>query len=162
MFNIGDIVVYGTQGICRIDSCESKQIGKTAAEYYVLKPLYNESTAVFVPVANETLTAKMQSVLTRAQAEALIKNAPQIDVINISDEALKREQYKVILSSGDREQLVSLIKTIRLEKEIRRQSNKKLNINDEQTLRKAELLLYNELAFVLGVTPDEVQSTIKF
>lgn len=162
MFNIGDIIVYGAQGICKIDSRETKQIGRQSADYYVLKPLFNESTAVFVPVENKLLTAKMQTVLTKAQAEELVKKVEQIDVIKSNDENQKRELYKTILSSGDREKLIALIKTVRLERDIRRQGNKKLNINDEQTLRKAELLIYNELAFVFDVEPDEVKNIIKF
>ena len=162
MFNIGDIIVYGVQGICKIDSFETKQIGRQSADYYVLKPLFNESTAVFVPVENELLTAKMQAVLTKTQAEKLVKKVENIDVIKSNDENQKRELYKAILSSGDREKLIALIKTIRLERDIRHQGNKKLNINDEQTLRKAELLIYNELAFVFDVEPDEVKNIIKF
>ena len=162
MFNIGDILVYGVQGICKIDSCETKQIGRQSADYYVLKPLFNESTAVFVPVENELLTAKMQAVLTKTQAEELVKRVEQIDIIKSNDENQKRELYKAILSSGDREKLIALIKTIRLERNIRRQGNKKLNINDEQTLRKAELLIYNELAFVFDAEPGEVKDMIKF
>ncbi|MBQ8740203.1 MAG: hypothetical protein IJY79_01475 [Clostridia bacterium] len=162
MFNIGGTIVYGAQGICKIDCIETKQIGKQTADYYVLKPIFNESTAVFVPVENELLTAKMQNVLTKAQADELVEKIPQIDVIKANDENQKRELYKTTLSSGDRERLIALIKTIRSERDNRRQSNKKLNINDEQTLRKAELLLYNELGFVLGCEPDEVKNIIKF
>ncbi|MBQ8267369.1 MAG: hypothetical protein IJZ21_03180 [Clostridia bacterium] len=162
MFKIGDVVIYGVQGICKIYSCETKQIGRQSADYYVLKPIFNESTAVFVPVENELLTAKMQNVLTKAQVDELVEKIPQIDVIKANDENQKRELYKSILSGGDRERLISLIKTIRLERDARRQSNKKLNINDEQTLRKAELLIYNELGFVLGCEPDEVKNIIKF
>lgn len=162
LFNIGDIIIYGAQGVCRIDSCETKQIGKQAERYYVLKPLFNESTAVFVPMENKQLTAKMQSALTKPQAKELVEKISRIDTVKASDENQKREQYKAILSSGDREKLISLIKTIRLERDVRRQSNKKLNINDEQTLRKAELLLYNELAFALGCEADEVKNIINF
>ncbi len=162
MFNIGDVIIYGTQGICKIDCLETKQIGKTTMQYYVLKPLFNENTAVFVPVENESLTSKMQNILTKDKVKELAEKIPAIDVIKASDETQKREQYKSVLASGDREGLVSLIKTIRSERDARRQSGKKLNINDEQTLRKAELLLYNELGFVLGIKPDQVKNIINF
>ena len=161
MFEIGNVIVYGAQGVCKIDSIETKQIGKTVMDYYVLKPLFNESTAVFVPTQNAALTAKMQNVLTKAEAQGLLDNAPKIDTLKYTDENDKREQYKAVLSGSNREGLVALIKTIRGERELRRVNNKKLNINDEQTLRKAELLLYNELAFVLGLEPQEVQNLIK-
>lgn len=160
LFKIGDTVVYGAQGVCKIDCIESKQIGKQTADYYVLKPIFNENTAVFVPVDNELLTAKMLCVLTKAQIKDLSEKAADIDVVKASDENQKRELYKSTLSGGDREKLVSLIKTIRLERDIRCENNKKLNINDEQTLRKAEMLLYNEIAFVYDVEPDEAKNII--
>lgn len=162
MFNIGDTVVYGAQGICKISGFDTKTIGKVDVKYYVLKPIFNENTAVFVPVENATLTAKMKSVLTKSQAKELILKIENIDVIKFSGENQKREQYKVVLSSNEREKLISLIKTIRLERDTRRENGKKLNINDEQTLRKAEALLYNELAFVYNVEPDDVKNIIKF
>ena len=160
MFKIGDIIVYGSQGVCKIDCIDTKQIGKQSADYYVLKPIFNQSTAVFVPVDNQMLATKMQKVLTKSEINKLAEKASSIDAIKAVDETQKREQYKAILSSGDREKLIALIKTIRAEREERRQSNKRLNINDEQTLRKAELLLYNEIAFVFGVEPDEAKNII--
>ena len=74
LFNIGDMVVYGSQGVCKIDAIQEKQIGKAVMNYYVLKPVFNENTSVFVPVENATLTSKMQDLLTRSQAKELIQN----------------------------------------------------------------------------------------
>ena len=162
LFNVGNVVVYGSQGICKIDSIESKQIGKQTADYYVLKPLFNQSAALFVPVDNQALTAKMIDVLSVDEAKKLIEKAPDMPIISFDGENQKREQYKLIFASGKREDIAALIKTIRLEKETRRAIGKKLNLIDEQTLRKSELLLFNELAFVLGVTTDEVNQMIKF
>ena len=160
MFKIGDTVVYGAQGICKIDSVETKLIGRQKQDYYVLKPIFNQNTSVFVPVDNEALTAKMLSALTKAQINGLAKKVTDIEVIKASDENQKRELYKSILSSSNRERLVSLIKTIRFERDTRREAGKKLNISDEQTLRKAESLLYNEIAFVFSVEPDEAKNII--
>lgn len=160
LFKIGDTVVYGAQGICKIDSVETKLIGRQKQDYYVLKPIFNQNTSVFVPVDNEALTAKMLSALTKSQINGLAKKVTDIDVIKASDENQKRELYKSILSSSNRERLVSLIKTIRFERDTRREAGKKLNISDEQTLRKAESLLYNEIAFVFSVEPDEAKNII--
>lgn len=160
LFKIGDTVVYGAQGICKIDSVETKLIGRQKQDYYVLKPIFNQNTSVFVPVDNEALTAKMLSALTKSQINGLAKKVTDIEVIKASDENQKRELYKSILSSSNRERLVSLIKTIRFERDTRREAGKKLNISDEQTLRKAESLLYNEIAFVFSVEPDEAKNII--
>ena len=162
LFNLGDVVFYGAQGICKIDNIETKEIGKLATDYYVLKPVFNVNTAVFVPVDNDALVAKMQSILNVAQAEQLVESTKNVDVVIPESESVRRDLYKNILSSGDRTQLLSLIKTIRQERENRRECGKKLNINDEQVLRKAELLIGNELAYVLKVTPEEAQKLIEF
>lgn len=162
LFRMGDVVLYGIQGICKISGIEVKQIGKTALDYYVLNPVFNESTALFVPVDNEKLTTKMQNILGVKEVKQLIEKAQQISVLEICDEATKRERYREILSSGNREELISLIKTIRLEREKRSKLNKKLNMSDEQTLYKAERLLFNEIAYVLEIEPQEVQKMITF
>ncbi len=162
MFKMGDVVLYGIQGICKISGIEVKQIGRTALDYYVLNPVFNESTALFVPVDNEKLTSKMQNILTKKEVKQLIEKASEISFLEIRDDATKRERYREILSSGNREELISLIKTIRLEREERSKINKKLNMSDEQTLYKAERLLFNEFAFVMGIEPQEVQKMITF
>ncbi|MDO4608452.1 MAG: CarD family transcriptional regulator [Clostridia bacterium] len=162
MFKIGDIIVYGAQGICRIDSTEEKQIGKTNVNYYVLKPIFNQNTSVFVPVENAALTAKMIDVLSKTQASQLMQKANDISLLKFAAENDKQTEYKAILASGDRERLLALIKTIRAERDVRRENGKKLNIIDEQTLRKAETLFYNEMAFVYDVAPDEVKNIINF
>ena len=162
MFNIGDIVVYSSQGICKIDCIEQKQIGKNTIDYYVLKPLSNLNTSVFVPVDNEIVTSKMLNVLTADEAKKLISEAGSLPYIKFESENRKREQYNTILASNNRQELLSLIKTIRLERETRHAVGKKLNIVDEQTLRKAESLLFNELAYVLKITNAEAQEMIKF
>ena len=162
LFNIGDVLLYGAQGICKIDGIEAKQIGKEITDYYVLKPISNENTAVFVPVKNQALTAKMKSILTKTQAKNLIDSIATIDVIECLNENQKREQYKAILASGDREKLISLIKTIRSEQKLRRAAGKKLNLTDEQTLNKAEQIIFNELAFVLDTTTEELKNMLKF
>lgn len=162
MFKIGDVVLYGIQGICKITGIEVKQLGKTALDYYALTPIYNENTVLFVPIDNEKLTSKMQNILTKQQAKQLIEKASGTAVLEICDEAAKREQYREILSSGNRELLMSLIKTIRLERAERSKINKKLNMSDEQTLYKAERLLFNEIAYVLDIEPQEAQRLIVF
>lgn len=158
LFKIGDVIVYGVQGVCKIDCIQTKQIGKQVMEYYVLKPIFNNSTSVFVPVENETLTAKMKDVLTCQQATNFINSIPHI---NPDVNSINREDYKTFLASGDREKLALLVKVINKEKELRREVGKKLNLNDEQTLRKAEQLLYHEIAYIFDVTPAEAQNMIK-
>ena len=162
MFSLGDTVIYGEQGVCKIDGIEAKQVGNKKVDYYVLKPVFSENTAVFVPVDNCILTAKMQRVLNAQQAKSLIKGVSQIDALKFDNDNQKRERYKNIITSGDRQALVAFIKAIYLERNIRHQNGKRLNMSDEQTLYKAERLLFNEIAYALGIDLQEAQEMIKF
>ena len=162
MLQIGDVVLYGLHGICKIGNIEVKQVGKTSLDYYVLNPVFNQNTAVFVPIDNEQLVAKMQRVLTEQEALDLIQKSAEIELIKTRDEATRREKYREILGGGDREKLLALIKTIRADRTQRFANNKKLSMADEQTLYKSEQILFNEIAFVLGISPAEAQEKIKF
>ena len=52
-------VVYGTTGVCVVDSIEQKKIGRNIKQYYVLKPVAQSTSTVFLPVDNEELLAKL-------------------------------------------------------------------------------------------------------
>ena len=53
MFTVGDAVVYGTQGVCRISEITEMTVAKVVRSYYVLVPVYSEKTTLYVPVDNE-------------------------------------------------------------------------------------------------------------
>ncbi len=161
MFKAGDTVVYSSQGVCRINEIVTKQVGKTSAEYYLLTPVYQENTTIFVPVDNEKLTCKMRSVLSRGEIDELILAMRECDIDWIKDDIARRRQYTEVLSSGDRLKIAALIKTLYLEQRRRKEAGKKLHIADEQLLKKAQTLLHNELALALQIEPEQVVSFIK-
>jgi CarD family transcriptional regulator len=58
MLNVGDMVVYGLNGVFKIDDIREESVLGNAVNYYVLRPLTDKNASlVFVPVANEALTA---------------------------------------------------------------------------------------------------------
>ena len=64
MFCVGQTVLYGSNGVCMVDDVTEKRIGKTKMQYYVLKPLCNNTSTLFVPTANQQLVSKMRRILT--------------------------------------------------------------------------------------------------
>ena len=67
MFQVNDMVLYGTNGVCRVVDIDERDCGGRMVEYYILKPIYASNSTVFVPVNNEKLTSKMRYVLTEAE-----------------------------------------------------------------------------------------------
>ena len=81
MYEIGQQVLCGIYGVCRIISVESMRFGKERAKYYVLEPAAQPGTRFYVPVANETAVAKLRPLLTKEELLELlhhdgVRNAP--------------------------------------------------------------------------------------
>ena len=72
MFQAGDLVVYGTTGVCRVESID--QPNMTGADrnkkYYRLKPFYQDGV-IYTPVDNTKVS--IRPVITREEAEELVK-----------------------------------------------------------------------------------------
>ncbi|MPN50404.1 hypothetical protein SDC9_198030 [bioreactor metagenome] len=74
----------------------------------------------------------------------------------ISDDAKRKEKYRQILATGDRLQLIRLIKTLHLYGQERKNEGKKLHSADERFMKEAEKMLYEEFSHVLGIHQDQV------
>ena len=160
MFQVNDMIVYGAHGVCRIAEIEERDFNGSSIEYYILKPVYDEKATIFVPVLNDRLTAKMQRVLSKDEIEALIESMPNEDTLWIENEMQRKERYKEIVSRGDRTELVGMIKALYLHQQKQLAKGRKLHSADERLLREAEKMLYDEIAMVLHIKPDQVVSYI--
>lgn len=161
MFKTNDTVVYGTEGVCKIDCIIQRKFRDELLDYYVLKPLLGNSSIIYVPTNNELLTNKIHHLLSSNEIIHIINSMPETNTIWIEDDSERREEYKKIIQSGEREGLIKLIKTLLLHKKKRESDNKKLLTSDDQYLKKAEHLLYSEFAYVLDIDPDDVPKFIK-
>ncbi len=150
------MVLYGSHGVCRVTGKVSRKFADREALYYVLEPVYGGTSTVFVPVDNPTLTAKMQKILSAEEIYRLIRSMPNEEPLWIEDDAKRKEAFQRILCSGDRVQLIRLIKTLYLRQQTRKEQHKKPCAEDERFFKEAERLLYEEFAYVLNIRQDQV------
>ncbi len=156
MFGVGDTVLYGSQGVCRIVGTDEKELGDTVVQYYVLKPFGDENSTVFVPLSNKELVSKMRSVMSSDEIHGMIKEMPDEETMWIEDDNQRKQKYHEVLLEGDRKKLVRLIKTLHIREEIQNKKGRRLHQSDEMVLKQAEKLLYGEFAAVLHIKPEEV------
>ncbi len=161
MFNVNDKVVYAAYGVCNISAVESRDFGGGSVEYYVLRPVSGSSNTFYVPTSGSGLESKMRKVISREEAEELIREMPDEPLIWIENEIQRREAYKKIIDSGDRRELVKLIKTLCLHRKELVEKHKKLRSTDERFLAEAENMLYDEFSYALGIPREEVISYIR-
>ena len=77
MFQPGELVVYGSTGVCRVEGFGGlDQPGEDRGKrYYLLKPLWQDGM-IYAPVDSEKVP--MRPVMSREEAEALIGRMPEI------------------------------------------------------------------------------------
>lgn len=156
-----ETVLYGMYGICEVTGIEEKEIVGRRADYYVLRPVYDNKTSIFLPVNNES-AAKMRPVLSPDEVYALIRAMPDETTIHIENESEneRKVRYKAILAEGNRTELVRLIKTLHFQCQERIVSGKKPRLFDKNFMQAAEKLLYEEFAHVLNIEKDRVLGLI--
>jgi len=160
VFGIGEFVVCGNKGVCSVENITTLNISGVDKDrkYYILKPLYMAGSTVYVPV--DSPKESMRSVFTREEAENLIRNIPEIELLHIVNDKLSEQTYKECLKENNPVELVRIIKTIYLRKQKRIEAGRKITAVDAKYFHIAEDGLYGELAVALDMSRSDVEGYI--
>ncbi len=160
MYKIDDVVVYGTEGICRITGITEMKFGGEKSEYYILAPVEKEENTVYVPKNNEKVLKRMRKILTADEANKLIDSLPMEPMTWIANDRERQMAYKDIILCGKPEEVFRMVSTLYLKQKDQLAIGKKLHASDERFLRDAEKMLFNEIGYALKIKPQEVLSII--
>ena len=160
MFEVSDIVAYGTNGVCTVTEITTKRIDKVNVEYYVLSPQSAASAKVVVPTQNEKLVGKMRAILTKDEVNELLENIPKENEEWVSNKNIRFETFKNIIAEGKSSELLKLIRTLRLHEKQQFKRGKRLHMADERFLKEAEKMVLGEFAYVLNETTDDILNRI--
>lgn len=157
-YNKGDFVVYGTNGICKVDDIQRMTFPMETEEhtYYVLKPIASRTSTLFVPDHKEELVSKMRYILNKEEIDAILSGAVGVEMQWITDKNQRADTFRRILRDGKTEELLCLIRCIYARKTELMEKGKKLTSSDDGVLNSAEKLVREEFAFALGISEDEV------
>ncbi len=111
MFEVGDYVVHGNSGVCRVDAIQTMDgIGADKKRvYYTLVPLYTSGSKLFVPTDSKKVV--IRSVMTKKEVKELMDEWNEIETLRVENDKNREEVYKEALRSCDSRQWVRLIKT---------------------------------------------------
>lgn len=155
-YRVNDIVMYASQGVCKITEIAKQEFNGRQVDYYTLKPIYNDNLFIYVPADNKELTGKMRKVLSKEEIYAMIKALPEEKTEWIENENLRKEEFRKNISQGDRKALIAMIKALYLHREKLYSQGKKMHVSDERFFKEAEKILYDEFALVLNIEIDQV------
>ncbi len=161
MFEKGEYIIYGRNGICKIEDITHLDISGVDKKklYYVLSPLNAKGSRVYFPVDKKDANAR--KLVTKQEAWKLLDEIRDIPQIWVANEKVREETYKQALNSCDQHQWVSIIKTLHVRRQTRLSQGKKMASTDERYLKLAEEALYSELAFVMDKDKSEMAPLIK-
>ena len=160
MFKIGEVVSYSATGVCEIIDIREEKLTDIVMQYYILKPIYQNASTVYVPVNNETLVSRMKYLLSKSQTQELIESFNFTDIEWIDNDAQRVGFWREILLSGNRNKIASLIRTIHIRADYPATLGKQLRLIDAQILRDAKNVLHGEIATVFEIPLEEVETLI--
>lgn len=149
---IGTYVLYGKTGVCLVKELTTMSGG----QYYVLAPISDSRSSVYVPCDNEMLVARMRPLLTREEIDCLLSDADEVKLAWVDDRNERGLMYRTTLSSGDRKELIRLLCCLMRKKQERIDIGKRLSTMDENTLQECVRLVQEEFSMVLDIAVNEV------
>ena len=161
MYQIGEKIIYGGNGVCVIDEIKVIETPHTgeAQQYYVIRPMFQDCKTS-VPVDT---TVFMRPVISQAEAEDLVDSIPRVEVEPYYNSALRQlqEYYDAKINTHRCEDLLELTMSLHRKKLRMLEQKRKFGAIDERYMKRAEELLFGELAAALEIQRDEVRQYIE-
>ena len=157
MFNKGDKVFYGQTGVCVVEDISEKTLTRNIKrQYYTLRPLYQQNNVIYAPVDSDKVF--IRAIISKAEAQKLVETVPELCGKALDEQG--EEDYKKMFESHSCNELLELAVKIYSKKQAVKKAKKKLGFIDEKYLKRAEELLFGELATALDILPTEVPKVL--
>lgn len=155
-FAVGDLVIYGETGVCRVEEIVEKEFLGEVVSCYKLCPLY-QSCMIFTPVEGGNVF--MRPIVTREEADSLLESVSNVEpeICEINVPRVLSEHYDKIIKTHDCNEWIGLAVSIYAKRQRLIEQKKKLSAVDERFMKKAEELLFGELAAALGIDKPSVR-----
>lgn len=160
MFQVGDQIIYGIHGVCRIIGTQMQSVNRKKMEYYVLEPVLRPGSRYYVPTGNQAALNKLKPILTAEQLQQLLESEEAKTDCWIADENMRKQRYREMIGSGDRAALISMVRTLHSHKQSQQAAGRKFHLSDENFLRDAEKVLNEEFSLILNIPEDGVADYI--
>ncbi len=160
MFSVGELLIYGTNGVCRVDEvCSSPFDAADTRLFYKLTPTPDRANLViYTPVDNEKVV--IRPLMSEGDARSLLASLSEIGVIEVPLEKKRRDIYRELVATAEPKVYVSIIKTVAHRREEFKRTRRRLPDIDNDAEHIAKTGLYGELAAVLGLSREEIHNMI--
>lgn len=161
MFKIGDYIVHGRNGVCKVEDITHIDISGADKDqlYYTLVPMKSMGSKIFYPVDSDRIV--MRPVVSKDEAENIVSEIEAIEPMWIDNDRQRENKYKEAIDSCDCRNLICIIKTLYERTKEREAQGKRMTYVDEKYFREAKDTLYQEFSIALGIEKGDVETYIK-
>ena len=152
MHKVGDFVTYKDSGVCKI--IEDNQ------DYFILDPVYSKNMTMYVPKQTRALVEQMKPVPSKKEIDKFIVESKKVDYPWTEDSKQRYEEFNQILKSGNKPEILWLIKILTQYKMMLEENKKNFYASDKRVLAVAEKIITEEFAFVLEIEPAQVMEYV--
>ena len=162
-FEKSDYIVYDNAGVCLIEDIAMKKFDYWDNERfcYILRPIGNPASFVYVPVDNEKLTKKMRRIMSEEEIDTILDNVRTQYIIWPDDRRTRMERFKEILAAKNQQDMLMLASCIYSKKKELATRGKKLSSSDEMILKETERFVNEEFSFSLKLSKGQVAEYIQ-
>lgn len=160
MYNVGDIIVYGEHGVCKVAAVGPLQLGGPGSRlYYTLRPYYHPELVIYAPIDNDRVV--IRPPITREQAQQIVSELPRVPELEIPEEKGRETLFSQVQHTCDCRALAGLLKALYHRRAQRQKKGRRATSVDERYFHAAEDQLYGELAYALGMNREETPDYIR-
>ena len=154
MFQQGQQVIYGGNGVCTIEEIVERETAMLGIQQVYVIRLASGLTS-YVPVESSVF---MRALITPEEAEQVLIDYPSIDVQSFAGTNSKAlsDQYRAIIARHDPHEMLCLYKSLTRKVVQARRAGKKPGTMDERFAAAALEQVVQELSVVLRRPPKEI------
>ena len=153
LYQINDLVLYSNHGICKINSITEKTFTDEPKKYYELLPLKDLKLQIHIPVDSDKI--QLIDLMNEQEALKLVESFKHETAITLERNFMTSAPFIAIISSTDRQKMVQYIISL-MNKKASLDEGKKLPVQENKALQQLQGILYNEIAFALKKTYEDV------
>ncbi len=159
MYNVGDLIMYASHGICEIDDITEKNFSNQSKTYYVMHPLNNNQLVINVPIHSEKIN--IQDVVNKETAQRIINSFKQPGVEWIEKNNHRIHIYSEAIKKGDRFEIAKIVNTLMFKQHQDDLIGKKYGSQDMKLLTTIQNILFSELAISLETSSDDIYNRVE-
>lgn len=161
MYNIGEFISYGNNGVCKVLGTQvmANTSGTENRQCYILQPLHDKSCKIMTPVDNQKVV--MRSLISKEETKQLLEDIPEIETLPEQSARQQEMAYQRALHSCNCREWICLVKTLTRRMAIRKGNGKKVTATDDRYYKAATEKLVEEFSVVLGMNASDTKELIE-